>query len=156
MGGRAQLTVNGFTYTVNTRDSDTQITLVLRTINFGPSPFVLRKTNDVAPGDWGGLYFGPLSNGSVDNALITYAGGITPIEGGFGSFNAIKISRPTYRIRTAYWRKIRMASNPDAIVSGSPTPTERFLFEAHSRSLSRTSSATTRGSGSDHQRQCAQ
>src|SRR6185295_2676398 len=36
-----------------------------------------------AAGDWSGLFFGPLSTGSVDHALITFGGGSSTIEGGF-------------------------------------------------------------------------
>ncbi|MEA1950499.1 MAG: DVUA0089 family protein, partial [Planctomycetota bacterium] len=39
------------------------------------------------PGDWGGIYFAPVSSGSIDNALFAFAGGVTPIEGGFAGFN---------------------------------------------------------------------
>jgi len=51
-----------------------------------------------APGDWGGIYFSPTSKGSIDHALITYAGGSIPIEGGFDSFNAIEIHQAQVRI----------------------------------------------------------
>lgn len=49
-------------------------------------------------GDWGGLFFGPLSNGSVDHALITFAGGSTTIEGGFATFNPIEIHQASVRL----------------------------------------------------------
>ena len=51
-----------------------------------------------APGDWGGFFFNPASSGSFDHAEITYAGGVTPIEGGFASFNAVEIYQATVRI----------------------------------------------------------
>ncbi|OYV92990.1 MAG: hypothetical protein B7Z73_04055, partial [Planctomycetia bacterium 21-64-5] len=50
------------------------------------------------PGDWGGLYFAPTSSGSLDHDLITYGGGTTAIEGGFGSFNAIEIHQAKVRV----------------------------------------------------------
>ena len=51
-----------------------------------------------AAGDWGGIYFSPTSKGSIDHALITYAGGSIPIEGGFDSFNAVEIHQAQVRI----------------------------------------------------------
>ena len=50
------------------------------------------------PGDWGGFYFAPTSSGSIDHALITYGGGQTAIEGGFGTFNAVEIHQAKVRI----------------------------------------------------------
>jgi hypothetical protein len=94
----ATLTVNNISYTVESRDSDTQVTLVQRTANFGPSAFVLTKIITAAPGDWAGLYFGPLSQGSVDHALITMGGGTTRVEGGFASFNAVEIQQADVRL----------------------------------------------------------
>jgi VCBS repeat-containing protein len=51
-----------------------------------------------APGDWGGLYFGQATSGSIDHALIAYGGGSTPIEGGAVPFNAIEIHQAEVRI----------------------------------------------------------
>ncbi len=60
-------------------------------------------TNDgagttAAEGNWGGLFFGPLSIGSVDHALITFAGGSTTIEGGFAIFDAVEIHQAQVRL----------------------------------------------------------
>jgi len=49
-------------------------------------------------GDWGGLIFLANSSASLDHTVITYAGGSTPIEGGFDSFNAVEIHQSTVRI----------------------------------------------------------
>ena len=94
----ATLTVNGTEYTVATRDSDTQVTLTRLNVNFAASPFTLTRFVVPEAGDWGGLYFGPISSGSVDHALITHAGGIIPEEGGFGSFSAVEIQQAEVRI----------------------------------------------------------
>jgi hypothetical protein len=51
-----------------------------------------------APGNWGGIYFHPVSKGSIDQALITFAGGRTAIEGTFASFNPIEIRQADVRI----------------------------------------------------------
>lgn len=42
-------------------------------------------------GDWGGLIFGPASNASLDQVLVTFGGGIGKIGGSFAAFNAIEI-----------------------------------------------------------------
>ncbi|HEY4309260.1 MAG TPA: NF038122 family metalloprotease [Pirellulales bacterium] len=51
-----------------------------------------------AMGDWAGFYFDPISTGSFDHVELTYAGGISAIEGGFASFNPIEIYQATVRI----------------------------------------------------------
>ncbi len=51
-----------------------------------------------APGQWGGLFFHATLTGSIDHALIAYAGGQTPIEGGFDQFNAIEVHQADVRI----------------------------------------------------------
>lgn len=53
---------------------------------------------DAAAGDWGGINFDPVSKGSLDHVLITFAGGNTPIEGTFASFNAIEIRQAEVRL----------------------------------------------------------
>lgn len=49
-------------------------------------------------GDWGGLIFDANSSASIDHVIISYAGGTTPIEGGFDKFNTIEIHQATVRI----------------------------------------------------------
>ena len=56
------------------------------------------EKNIAKQGDWGGIYFAPTSSGSIDDALITYGGGTTTIEGGFDQFNAIEIHQAQVRI----------------------------------------------------------
>jgi hypothetical protein len=50
------------------------------------------------PGQWGGLIFNAGSSASIDNALITYAGGRIPIEGDFDQFNAIEVHQAELRL----------------------------------------------------------
>ncbi|MHB9077543.1 MAG: Ig-like domain-containing protein [Pirellulaceae bacterium] len=59
--------------------------------------------NDLAatspePGQWGGLFFNAISKGSLDHTVITFAGGQTPIEGGFDQFAAIEIHQADVRV----------------------------------------------------------
>jgi subtilisin-like proprotein convertase family protein len=49
-------------------------------------------------GQWGGLFFGPFAKGSVDHALFTFAGGSTPIEGGFDQFSVMEIHQADVRV----------------------------------------------------------
>lgn len=51
-----------------------------------------------APGQWGGLVFGPASIGSVDQVGVFYGGGVSPVSGGFEDFNAIEIHQAEVRI----------------------------------------------------------
>ncbi|TWU43841.1 hypothetical protein Q31b_13730 [Novipirellula aureliae] len=51
-----------------------------------------------ASGDWAGIYASPTSRLSIDHSLLTFAGGITGIGGGTGSFNAIQIHQADARI----------------------------------------------------------
>ncbi|MGH7135116.1 MAG: hypothetical protein ACREHD_05205, partial [Pirellulales bacterium] len=48
-----------------------------------------------SPGDWGGIYFSPTSEGSFDYAGISYGGG--PVSG-VGQFNAVEINQAQVRI----------------------------------------------------------
>ena len=50
------------------------------------------------PGDWGGIFFSADSKGSIDNAVIAYAGGLNRIEGTFAGFNAIEIHQAEVRV----------------------------------------------------------
>ncbi|HQU42262.1 MAG TPA: hypothetical protein PK867_05595, partial [Pirellulales bacterium] len=54
--------------------------------------------NAASPGDWAGLYFAPTSLGSLDHALIAYAGGSSTLAGNSDSFNAIEIHQATVRV----------------------------------------------------------
>ena len=57
-----------------------------------------RQSAAPAAGDWGGIYFGPTSQGSLDHARVFYAGGNVAIEGGFANFAPIDIRQATVRI----------------------------------------------------------
>ena len=52
-------------------------------------------------GDWGGIYVGHTASASIDHALISYAGGITPIEGDFTGFNPVEVHQGQLRIRNS-------------------------------------------------------
>ncbi len=56
------------------------------------------QTQTPGPGEWGGFYFNPTSQGSIDQARVLYAGGSVAIEGGFGYFAPIDIRQATVRV----------------------------------------------------------
>jgi len=50
-------------------------------------------------GDWAGLWFGPASEASIDQAIIAYAGGRSAIEGeGYASFDPVEIQQAHVRV----------------------------------------------------------
>ncbi len=57
-----------------------------------------------AAGNWGGLYFAPTSQGSIDQAQIAYAGGQVSIEGTFTQFAPVDIRQATVRITNTTFR----------------------------------------------------
>ena len=50
------------------------------------------------PGDWGGIFFGPGTRGSLDFSQVSYAGGNVRIAGNFASFNPVEIQQADVRI----------------------------------------------------------
>ncbi|WP_298858857.1 Calx-beta domain-containing protein [uncultured Gimesia sp.] len=49
-------------------------------------------------GDWGGFILNQTSHGSIDHAIIAYAGGVVPIEGLSDSFNTIEVHQADLRV----------------------------------------------------------
>ena len=78
-------------------------------------------------GDWGGLFFGPLSIGSVDHALITFGGGATTIEGGFAEFDAVEIHQAQVRIANSVLED-NAAGGDTSIRAGRGSATEAVIF----------------------------
>ncbi|HJT30698.1 MAG TPA: hypothetical protein VJ783_01440, partial [Pirellulales bacterium] len=70
-----------------------------------------------APGDWGGLFFSPTSQGSLDYVSLAYGGGSVPIEGTTASFNAVEIHQAKVRITNS-----TLANNAAGV---DPVPTGR-------------------------------
>ncbi|MDZ4849321.1 MAG: dockerin type I domain-containing protein [Pirellulaceae bacterium] len=67
------------------------------------------------PGNWGGLYIGQGSTGSLDYVRLNYGGGTTRIEGGFASFNAIEGHQAQLRVANS-----RLENNGDGVEDGTP------------------------------------
>ena len=61
--------------------------------------------NVPTPGDWGGLYFGPLGILSLDHALIAFGGGTNKIEGTTKGFNVIELHQANARITNSIIEK---------------------------------------------------
>lgn len=64
-------------------------------------------------GDWSGLYFGHLSSGSIDNAILTFGGGNSPIEGGSTNFNVLEVHEADLRVTDSLIR-----DNASGLASG--------------------------------------
>lgn len=79
------------------------------------------STNEQAAqaGNWGGLYIGHLGNVSLDHALVTFGGGLTPLESDFAAFNALEIHQAEARIRNSVFQD-------NAIGTGGTAPDDRF------------------------------
>jgi hypothetical protein len=65
-----------------------------------------------APGQWGGMYFGPASTASLDHVSIMYAGGVSPIEGSFANFNAIDVEQADLRLTNSILKNNAGGGNP--------------------------------------------
>ena len=79
-------------------------------------------------GDWGGLFFGPLSIGSIDHAVIEYGGGSTTVEGGFDKFNAIEIHQAQVRIANSTIEFNAAGGGGDRDGRTSSTPSVIFIL----------------------------
>ncbi len=75
------------------------------------------------PGDWGGLFFDSNSSGSIDHAVIQYAGGSVGIAGGFAHFNAVEIQQAEVRIANSLF-----FDNASGDSSGDSDPTRGGLL----------------------------
>ena len=49
-------------------------------------------------GQWGGVFVGLNATASLDNVYLGFAGGTTPIEGGFADFNPLEVHRGNLRL----------------------------------------------------------
>jgi hypothetical protein len=78
--------------------------IIMTSINdsaYGAAGTFLTSNNPAAvpvAGDWGGIFFNSNSSGSIDHAVIDYAGGSVGIPGGFAHFNPIEIQQANVRI----------------------------------------------------------
>ncbi|MCL4194079.1 MAG: hypothetical protein KJZ87_20245, partial [Thermoguttaceae bacterium] len=70
-------------------------------------------TQQPSRGDWGGISFGPLSEGSIDQAVIAYGGGGTAIEGGFANFDPIEIRQANVRVANSRFEYNKSGSAGD-------------------------------------------
>lgn len=78
-----------------------------------------RTDNIPSAGNWGGIYIGHLGSASIDQALVTYGGGIIPVENDFSGFNAIEIHQAEARITNTVFEQ-------NASGSGGSAPSDRF------------------------------
>ena len=85
------------------------------------------SAKQAAAGDWGGLNFGPVSEASIDQAVIAYAGGIVAIEGGFAQFNPVEIRQATARIANTRFEYNGAGSAGDRNGRGFITPATIYV-----------------------------
>ncbi|MCA9141608.1 MAG: pre-peptidase C-terminal domain-containing protein, partial [Planctomycetales bacterium] len=71
------------------------------------------------PGNWGGIFLGHLSSGSIDHAVISYGGGITRVEGTFAGFNVIEVHQADLRLTNSI-----IENNAEGV--GGQGPLDRF------------------------------
>lgn len=89
------------------------------------------NVNEINPvaGDWGGIYIGHRGSVSIDHTLVTFAGGVTPLESDFAAFNALEIHQATARVRNSVF-----VNNADG--QGGSSPDDRFgLYENESGAI---------------------
>ena len=58
----------------------------------------IQNATGPVPGDWGGLYFGPVSSGSLDNVYLAYGGGTAEVAGSEYNFAPVEIHQAEVRI----------------------------------------------------------
>lgn len=65
------------------------------------------------PGEWGGFMFGPTSTGSIDYALIAFAGGEARFEGFPDNMDPVEIHQATVRITNSTFASNRLPGGGD-------------------------------------------
>lgn len=80
-----------------------------------------------ARGDWGGLVFAPTAEGSIDQAIIAYGGGPTPIEGAFARFSPVEIRQAHVRVANSRFENNAAGSDGDRNGRGTLQPATIFV-----------------------------
>ncbi len=81
-------------------------------------------------GNWGGIYLAPTAKGSIDNAVISFGGGTTRIEGGFADFAAVETHQADLRLTNSRLElnAIGNATTTDADRGGRGTNDDATIF----------------------------
>jgi len=90
-----------------------------------------QQSRTAAPGDWGSLFFSEMSSGSIDHAVVAYAGGTTSIEGGFGVFDPVEIHQGFVRLTNSlfeYNKGANSAGTASPNRAGRGTVEEAVIF----------------------------
>ncbi len=77
--------------------------------------------SSAAAGDWGGIYLGHVSRGSIDFSIFAFGGGTTRIEGTFAGFNVLEIHQAEVRVANSIFE-----SNSDG--QGGQSPASRYGY----------------------------
>ncbi|MAR10467.1 MAG: hypothetical protein CL681_10895 [Blastopirellula sp.] len=103
-GGRIEVTF-GAQLLAEGLDGEEVIFTSLRDDRFGAAGTFDTDNNDVRfedtsimVGDWGGLWIGQASTASIDNALLTFGGGVVRVEETFNGFNVLEIHQAQARV----------------------------------------------------------
>ncbi|HTN75285.1 MAG TPA: hypothetical protein VL096_08565, partial [Pirellulaceae bacterium] len=54
--------------------------------------------NTPTPGNWGGIFLGPMSSGSIDHAVLAYGGGAVRVAGTTAAYNVLEVYQAEARI----------------------------------------------------------
>jgi hypothetical protein len=76
-----------------------------------------RGSTPATPGDWGGVFVGHGSSGSLDYNRISFGGGTTRVEGGFSSFNAVEVHQADFRLANS-----RIEKNASGVLANIQDP----------------------------------
>jgi len=82
---------------------------------------------DAAAGDWAGLVFAPTAEGSIDQAIVAYGGGVAPIEGEFARFSPVEIRQAHVRVTNSRFEFNAAGSAGDRHGRGTLQPATIFV-----------------------------
>jgi hypothetical protein len=98
------------------------------------------------PGEWGGFMFGPTSTGSIDYALIAFAGGELRFEGFPDNMNPVEIHQATVRITNSTFAYNRLPGGGDRSGRGAADAAVIFISGAQPVILNNIFQTNTGGS----------
>lgn len=81
--------------------------------------------NTPARGNWGGIFLGPMSSGSIDHAVIAYGGGTVRIAGTDTAYNVLEVYQAEARVAHSVFEQ-------NASGQGGVAPASRFGAGANS------------------------
>ena len=94
--------------------------------------FATSFRDDLQPGSWTGLYFGPASQASLDHAVLAYGGGVSKVPGNFAAFNVLEIQQADARVTNSVFEQNANGSGGQATANrgGRGPNAEALIFVA--------------------------